>query len=102
VRTFVPIVAGMANMEYKKFITYNVVGGFLWGAGMTLAGYFLGQIIPDVDKYLLPIILVIIFLSVLPGIIHMRFELVGLGKKSKYTRRLALVLEKWLGDQPLP
>jgi membrane-associated protein len=75
VRTFVPIAAGMAHMEYKKFISFNVIGGLLWGAGMTLGGYFLGQLIPDVDKYLLPIILVIIVLSVLPGIIHMRGDI---------------------------
>jgi membrane-associated protein len=75
VRTFVPIAAGMAGMEYKKFISYNVVGGLIWGAGMTLGGYFLGQLIPDVDKYLLPIILLIIILSVLPGLIHMRGDI---------------------------
>lgn len=75
VRTFVPIAAGMAGMEYKKFISYNVFGGLIWGAGMTLGGYFLGQLIPDVDKYLLPIVLLIIFLSVLPGVIHMRGDI---------------------------
>ncbi len=75
VRTFVPIAAGMAGMHYKKFISYNVFGGLLWGAGMTLGGYFLGQLIPNVDKYLLPIVLVIIILSVLPGVIHMRGDI---------------------------
>ena len=64
VRTFVPIVAGMANMEYKKFISFNVFGGLLWGAGMTLLGYYLGNVIPDVEKYLLPIIGVIIIASI--------------------------------------
>lgn len=81
VRTFVPIVAGMANMEYKKFLTYNVVGGILWGAGMTFLGYFLGSLIPDVDRYLLPIILAIVVLSVAPGVWHMRKELLETGKK---------------------
>jgi len=70
VRTFAPILAGVGEMEYKTFITYNVVGGFLWTFGLTFAGYFLGQVIPDVDKYLLPIILIIIFLSVLPVLKH--------------------------------
>ena len=60
VRTFVPIVAGMANMDYKKFISFNIIGGLLWAAGISLAGYYLGSIIPGVDKYLLPIILIII------------------------------------------
>src|SRR3989344_5631529 len=48
VRTFVPIVAGMANMNYRVFISFNVFGGIFWVSGMTLAGYFLGSIIPNV------------------------------------------------------
>lgn len=75
VRTFVPIAAGMAGMDYKKFISFNVIGGLIWGAGMTLGGYFLGQLIPDVDKYLLPIILLIIIVSVLPAAFHMRGDI---------------------------
>ena len=71
VRTFAPIVAGMAEMEYKKFVSFNVIGGFGWGMGMTLAGYFLGSLIPGVDKYLLPIIAGIIIVSVLPGVYHL-------------------------------
>lgn len=70
VRTFAPILAGVGEMEYRTFITYNVVGGFLWAVGITVAGFFLGRIIPDVDKYLLPIVLVIIFVSLLPAIKH--------------------------------
>ena len=72
VRTFAPIVAGMAKMHYDRFLSFNVFGGLFWGAGMTLAGYFLGSLIPNVDKYLLPIVAAIIFLSLLPGILHMR------------------------------
>jgi membrane-associated protein len=72
VRTFVPIVAGMAGMKSKKFMIYNIIGGFLWGAGITLLGYYLGEIIPGADKFLLPIVLVIIFLSILPGLIHLK------------------------------
>lgn len=70
VRTFAPIVAGMARMHYPTFLTYNVVGGVLWAAGMTLLGYFLGALIPNVDRYLLPIIGIIIILSVAPGALH--------------------------------
>ena len=72
VRTFVPIVAGMANMKYHKFISFNIFGGILWGAGLTLAGYYLGTKIPGVDKYLLPIVALIVLISVLPGLMHMR------------------------------
>lgn len=71
VRTFAPILAGVAEMEYRTFITYNIVGGAFWTFGLTFAGYFLGQIIPDVDKYLLPIILIIIFVSFLPVFKHL-------------------------------
>ncbi len=69
VRTFVPILAGVGKMHYKKFFTYNIIGGILWGLGIPLLGYFLGENIPNIDKYLLPIILLIIFLSILPTIL---------------------------------
>jgi membrane-associated protein len=68
VRTFAPIVAGVGDMHYKTFISYNLIGGALWTLGMTFGGYFLGSIVPDVDKYLLPIIALIIILSILPTI----------------------------------
>lgn len=70
VRTFAPIVAGIGNMEYSTFLSFNIIGGFLWAIGLSLTGYFLGSLIPDVDKYLLPIILVIIIISVAPTAIH--------------------------------
>lgn len=70
VRTFAPIVAGMGDMHYPTFLAFNVIGGALWAIGLTLSGFYLGKSIPDVDKYLLPIILVIIILSVLPTAIH--------------------------------
>lgn len=66
VRTFAPVVAGVGEMEYKRFVTFNVVGGVLWGAGVTLAGYLLGSSIHDIDKWLLPIIVVIAGVSFLP------------------------------------
>jgi membrane-associated protein len=74
VRTFAPIVAGMADMNYRYFLTYNVIGGFGWTVGLTFLGYFLGSIIPDVDKYLLPIVLAIIVISLLPSIWHIYQE----------------------------
>jgi len=66
VRTFVPIVAGVGQMEYTSFIRYNVFGGLFWVILMTLGGYFLGQAIPEADKYLHYIILAIIVISVVP------------------------------------
>jgi membrane-associated protein len=66
VRTFTPILAGVARMNYATFLRYNIIGGILWGAGLTLLGSFLGSVIPDIDKYLVPIVLVIIVVSFIP------------------------------------
>jgi len=71
VRTFVPIVAGVGAMRYPRFLAFNVVGGILWAIGLPCAGYFLGSVIPDVDRYLLPIILLIIAVSVAPTAFHL-------------------------------
>lgn len=68
VRTFVPIVAGIANMEYKVFMKFNLIGGLVWSCGVLILGYVLGNLIPDADKYLMPIILVIILVSFIPPI----------------------------------
>lgn len=65
VRTFTPIVAGVAEMKYRTFVTYNLLGGFLWGVGVTTLGYFLGEI--DFVKDNLEIAAaVIVAISVLP------------------------------------
>lgn len=74
VRTFAPIVAGAGQMDYKRFLAFNIVGGLLWAAGITYAGYFLGSLFEhwgiEIDVILLPILAVIITLSVLPAAIH--------------------------------
>jgi membrane-associated protein len=72
VRTFAPIVAGIAAMQYKTFMKYNVVGGMVWGIGLTVLGYFLGKTIPEdkIDKYLIPITLLIMIISFAPSIFH--------------------------------
>jgi membrane-associated protein len=70
VRTFAPIVAGIAKMHYPTFLKYNLVGGLAWTFGLTLLGFGLGNIIPDVDKYLLPITLAIVVISVIPSLLH--------------------------------
>lgn len=69
VRTFVPVVAGMAQMEYRRYTIYNVIGGLGWIWSMLFIGYFLGRYIPGVDKHIELVILLVIFLSLLPGII---------------------------------
>ncbi len=69
IRTFAPLVAGIAGMEYKRFMAYNVVGGVVWIWSMLLTGYYLGRLVPGIDKYLEIVILTVIFLSILPGIL---------------------------------
>lgn len=71
IRTFAPIVAGVGKMDWRKFLAFNVVGGAVWAIGLTVGGFWLGSKVPNVDRYLLPIIALIILLSVLPGILHM-------------------------------
>jgi len=67
VRTFTPVLAGVSYMRYPVFLAFDIVGGILWGAGMTLLGYFLGNV-PFVKAHLELMILLIVFLSVLPGL----------------------------------
>lgn len=69
VRTFAPVVAGVSKMQYRTFVTYNVVGAVLWGVGVTLLGVFLGGI-PFVADNVEPIILGIVALSVLPIVLE--------------------------------
>lgn len=70
IRTFAPILAGVGKMKYSIFFFYNLAGGFIWTFGIVWGGYYLGNTIPNVDKYLLPIIAGIILLSISPSIIH--------------------------------
>jgi membrane-associated protein len=69
IRTFAPVVAGVADMHYRTFVLYNVVGGLGWVWGMLFTGYFLGRYIPGIDEHIDIVIVVVIFLSLLPGII---------------------------------
>ncbi len=72
VRTFVPLVAGIAAMDFPRFVLYNVMGGVLWVFGLCLSGYALASAIPDIERRLHWVILAVIFLSVLPGLLQLR------------------------------
>ncbi len=85
-RTFVPVVAGAGRMPYSRFTLYNVVGAIPWTIGVTTLGYFFGHVIPDIDRYLLPVILGAILVSALPTII--RFVPGGSGLTSLLLRQL--------------
>ena len=75
IRTFAPIVAGAVEMEYRRFVLFNFFGGLLWAVGVTLVGFGLGRaasnVAPEtVDKYFLILVVVVIFVSALPAMIH--------------------------------
>lgn len=93
IRTFAPIVAGAGQMEYRKFIVFNVLGGLLWAVGLPVAGYVLGSAIPDVDKYLLPIVMAIIIISIAPGAYHLLKDKSTRDRLVAYIKRDKKVLE---------
>ncbi len=66
IRTFAPVVAGVGQMDYKRFLFFNVFGGMGWVGSMTMVGYVLGRTIPDIEKRIHWVILIVIFLSILP------------------------------------
>ena len=70
IRTFAPVVAGVGAMEYRRFVAFNVVGGAAWVWSMSLLGYSLGHVVPDIDRNIHVVIVVVIFLSILPGIVE--------------------------------
>lgn len=69
VRTFAPLIAGVAGMSYRKFALFNISGGLLWVGLMLGIGYILGRSIPNIDKYIHIVIAIVVFLSILPGIV---------------------------------
>jgi len=66
IRTFAPVVAGVGQMEYRRFLFYNVAGGLGWVVSMTWSGYLLGQAIPDIDRHIHIVVAIVIVLSVIP------------------------------------
>jgi membrane-associated protein len=70
-RTFAPVVAGIAGMQYRRFLAFNVFGGIGWITSMTLLGYYLGQSIPGIEKNIEYVIAIVVFLSILPILIKL-------------------------------
>lgn len=75
IRTFAPIVAGIGNMNFKRFLFFNIIGAFLWAVCLTYIGYFLGNQFQkmgwtNIDQFLLPFIIIIVVISALPAVIH--------------------------------
>jgi membrane-associated protein len=74
IRTFAPVVAGIGQMPYRRFLFYNVAGGVGWVVSMTWAGYLLGQLVPNLDQYIHVVVAVVIVLSVIPIVIEIARE----------------------------
>lgn len=72
IRTFTPILAGVSEMRYRTFLSYNLIGAALWSALALLLGYGLGDRFPDLERYLTPILFVIVFASLLPVLFELR------------------------------
>lgn len=70
IRTFAPVVAGVGQMEYRRFIFYNIAGGIGWVVSMTWAGYLLGRVIPNIGSHIHVVVGVVIILSVIPIVIE--------------------------------
>ena len=70
IRTFAPVVAGIGQMSYRRFAMFNIVGGIGWVFSMTMVGYALLKIFPQAEKHIHIIIVVVIVLSILPGVIE--------------------------------
>ncbi len=79
VRTFLPIVAGISKVEYKFFIKYSLISSFIWSAGVTLVGYFLGNAFPQIKDYMFVVVILIIVVSSIPVVL----EIIDKSKKEK-------------------
>ena len=79
IRTFVPVMAGVGGMKYQVFTFYNFFGAVIWAVGLTTAGYLFGHSIPNADRYILPIVGLIIIVSLIPP----GFELIKGRRKKK-------------------
>jgi membrane-associated protein len=73
VRTFTPVLAGVGKMSRRTFLSYNVVGAFIWVVGVTMAGFLLGSVIgTSIDRYLLPVVLLVVLISLIPPLLEWR------------------------------
>ena len=69
IRTFSPVIAGVGGMEFKTFITFNIIGAIVWVGSMVSIGYFLGSYIPGIDQHIEIVVAIVVFISILPGLI---------------------------------
>src|SRR6266550_6928787 len=69
IRTFSPVIAGVAGMRFRQFMTFNIIGAFTWIWSMLAIGYFLGSYIPGIDQHIEIVVVIVVFISLLPGLI---------------------------------
>lgn len=91
VRTFVPVIAGVGKMPRKTFFIYNIIGGIVWGAGITLLGFWLGSKVDNVEKYILPVFLLATLATFGPALYHLL-------KDADNRERIAKKLKFWLSN----
>ncbi len=91
VRTFVPVIAGVGKMPRKNFFFYNVIGGIIWGAGVTLLGYWLGSKIDNIEKYILPVFLLATLATFGPALYHLL-------KDKENRERISKRIKLWLSN----
>jgi membrane-associated protein len=65
------MMTGVGTVPYRTFLIYDLIGGGLWSVGLVFGGFYLGRLIPEVDRYLLPTVMGVVVLSFLPGIYHL-------------------------------
>jgi len=87
IRTFAPILAGVGRMRYPLFFFYNIIGGILWVLGLTSLGFVLGNTVEDVDRYIIPVILGIIAVSIIPPAVHFLRKKENRRELGKFIRR---------------
>lgn len=69
IRTFAPVIAGVGQMKFREFITFNIIGAIAWVWSMLSIGYFLGRYIPGIDQHIEIVVVIVVFISILPGLI---------------------------------
>ena len=91
IRTITPVMAGVGNIGYKKFLAYNVFGGLIWTILLPLFGYYFGQVIPDADKIIFPVVVFIIGISLLPAIIAI---LRSAERRKEIVKKIKIIIKK--------
>ncbi|MGH7241450.1 MAG: DedA family protein, partial [Candidatus Saccharimonadales bacterium] len=87
IRTFAPVTAGAGNMNHKQFILFDAIGDIAWTLCVTLLGYFLGSKIPGIEKYIEPVMILVVLAVLIPSIVHaFRDEKIRASVRQRFSR----------------